>query len=85
MLAFEGEQDLWDFGRLQISSHLRLRQQASLCYMVNLDWGGLLLGWAVCVLLWWLCKMGFLDDGLDWQNYKLEWLVYDMESCGANS
>ena len=29
--------------------------------------------------------MGFLDDGLDWQNYKLEWLVYDMESCGANS
>ena len=36
-------------------------------------------------MLWWLCKMGFLDDGLDWQNYKLEWLVYDMESCGANS
>ena len=29
--------------------------------------------------------MGCLDDGLDWQNYKLEWLVYDMESSGANS
>ena len=29
--------------------------------------------------------MGFLDDDIDWQNYKLEWLVYDMESCGANS